>query len=108
MAIPSWKVFAYGGLEGPLDDSKDRQGIPYGNVSVLDAGLNRWSYPEVGGDDQPKPRGDTVLAMIASHLNSSSLVGGRMSGLVTYSRSMSLTLLVRRMQLWTFILALGL
>ena len=62
MAIPSWKVFAYGGLEGPLDDSKNRQGIPYGNVSVLDAGLNRWSYPEVGGDDQPKPRGDTVLA----------------------------------------------
>jgi len=45
MAIPSWKVFAYGGLEGPLDDSKNRQGIPYGNVSVLDAGLNRWSYP---------------------------------------------------------------
>ena len=32
------------------------------HVSVLDAGLNRWSYPEVGGDDRPKPRGDTVLA----------------------------------------------
>ena len=61
MAIPSWKIFAYGGIEGPVD-SKNRQGIPHGEVSVLDTGLHRWSLPVVGGIDKPKPRTDTVLA----------------------------------------------
>ena len=61
MAIPSWKIFAYGGIKGPVD-SKNRQGIPHGEVSVLDTGLHRWSLPVVGGIDKANTRTDKVLA----------------------------------------------
>jgi len=61
MAIPSWKVFLYGGVEGPLNKD-NRQGILSDAVAVLDAGLNRWSYPSVGGTLHPRARADTVLA----------------------------------------------
>ena len=61
MAIPAWKVFVYGGLEGTLDGGNNRQGVLCGDVTVLDAGLNRWVCPSIDGLVQPKARADAVL-----------------------------------------------
>ena len=61
MAIPAWKVFVYGGLEGELDGDNNRQGVLCGDITVLDAGLNRWTCPLIDGHVQPKARADSVL-----------------------------------------------
>ena len=61
MAIPAWKVFVYGGLEGELDGDNNRQGVLCGDITVLDAGLNRWTCPLIDSHVQPKARADSVL-----------------------------------------------
>jgi dynein heavy chain len=62
VAIPTWKVFTFGGLtvEGQLSDH-DRQGSPANSVAILDAGVGRWITPHIEGRP-PKSRSDTCLA----------------------------------------------
>ncbi|GMH98843.1 hypothetical protein TrLO_g14194 [Triparma laevis f. longispina] len=60
MAIPSWKIFVFGGVSGQLSDS-DELGTHSNNISMLDTGSERWSSPKINGE-LPPPRADTTLA----------------------------------------------
>ena len=59
MAIPSWKLFVFGGTSGDLSGSNLR-GDYLNDIVVLDTGNNKWSYPEISGE-APTPRADTVI-----------------------------------------------
>lgn len=59
MAIPTWKIFIFGGVTGPLSDY-DRQGKYTDTLAILETGNNRWTYPEVEGNG-PTPRSDTSM-----------------------------------------------
>ena len=80
MAIPAWKVFVYGGLEGELDGDNNRQGVLCGDITVLDAGLNRWTCPLLMVMSNPKPVQTQSSSMTASLPGSSFLVDGQTSG----------------------------
>ena len=60
MAIPSWKIFTFGGTVGPLTD-RDRQGQMSDSIAILETGNCRWTYPDVEGKG-PTPRADTAMA----------------------------------------------
>ena len=59
MAIPSWKLFVFGGTSGELTGNNPR-GTYLNDIVVLDTGNNKWSYPEVLGE-APCPRADTSI-----------------------------------------------
>lgn len=62
VAIPTWKIFTFGGVCGTLTD-QDRQGSSTDATYIMDTGSGRWTSPqlEVGGRP-PCPRSDTCLA----------------------------------------------
>lgn len=60
-AIPSWKVFLFGGVSGDLTETKRVQGTFLNEVSVLDTGSNTWATPTIIGEP-PSPRSDSMLA----------------------------------------------
>lgn len=65
MAIPTWKVFMFGGVTGTLTD-QDRQGTMVDNVAILETGNARWTYPAIEGKG-PCCRSDTSLAYDAKN-----------------------------------------
>ena len=46
IAIPTWKIFCFGGLTGQLTDA-DRQGKKSNSTYILDTGIDRLTYPQV-------------------------------------------------------------
>jgi len=60
IAIPTWKIFAFGGLTGKLSDY-DRQGILNNSISIYDTGVMRWTYPKITGK-APTPRSDSCIS----------------------------------------------
>lgn len=60
VAIPTWKIFTFGGTTGSLND-QDRQGTMINTASIFDAGSNRWVYPKIEGR-APSARSDTCMA----------------------------------------------
>ncbi len=48
IAIPTWKIFTFGGITGPLTDN-DRMGKPVNTIAILDTGVGRWQYPKIEG-----------------------------------------------------------
>lgn len=60
IAIPTWKIFCFGGVSGHLSD-QDRQGTMLNSTYILDTGIDRWSVPRIDGLP-PLPRSDTCLA----------------------------------------------
>ena len=59
MAIPSWKIFVFGGVGGQLSES-DALGTHSNTISMLDTGSERWTTPKINGE-LPAPRADTTL-----------------------------------------------
>jgi dynein heavy chain len=82
MAIPSWKVFLFGGRGGQLDTRQggNTQGTFLNDVGVLDTGVGVWQYPNYGTEandilgDPPAPRAD--CAMDYDHKGSRLIVFG--------------------------------
>ena len=60
IAIPTWKIFTFGGVTGVLSDA-DRQGKMVSTTSIMDTGIERWTEPKIDGK-APSPRCDTCLA----------------------------------------------
>lgn len=60
IAIPTWKIFTFGGITGMLSDF-DRQGKMVSSTEILDTGTERWTEPKIEGR-APSPRSDTCLA----------------------------------------------
>lgn len=60
IAIPTWKIFAFGGCTGHLTDN-DRQGRMTSVTSIMDTGIERWQQPKIEGR-APSARSDTCLA----------------------------------------------
>ena len=60
VAIPTWKVFTFGGMTGTLSD-QDRQGQAVNSVAILDTGAGKWTMPQIEGKG-PLPRCDTCMA----------------------------------------------
>lgn len=60
IAIPTWKIFTFGGVIGPLSD-QDRQGKLSNATSILDTGVNRWTTPKTDGKAPPM-RSDASMA----------------------------------------------
>lgn len=60
IAIPTWKIFTFGGLHGPLTDN-DRMGKPSNATAILDTGVGRWQHPRVEGTI-PGPRSDCSMS----------------------------------------------
>ena len=60
IAIPTWKIFTFGGVTGMLSDN-DRQGRPSNATSIMDTGIERWTEPKIDGK-APPPRSDSCLA----------------------------------------------
>jgi dynein heavy chain len=60
IAIPTWKIFTFGGITGPLNDS-DRMGKSSNAISILDTGIGRWQHPKVEGES-PSPRSDCSMS----------------------------------------------
>jgi dynein heavy chain len=60
LAIPTWKIFTFGGVTGRLSDL-DRQGTLVNSTSIFDTGINRFIYPK-GEGSIPSPRSDSCLA----------------------------------------------
>lgn len=60
IAIPTWKIFTFGGVTGLLSDY-DRQGKMTNTTSIMDTGIGRWSEPKIEGSP-PSLRSDTCLA----------------------------------------------
>jgi len=59
MAIPSWKIFIFGGVGGELTEH-NRMGTHYNDIAMLDTGTERWQMPKISGE-LPSARSDTVL-----------------------------------------------
>jgi dynein heavy chain len=59
IAIPTWKIFTFGGLTGLVDD-KNRLGVPQASARILDTGSGRWMTPQIEGKS-PVPRSDTCM-----------------------------------------------
>tara|TARA_B110000305_G_C19108387_1_gene478576 strand:+ start:226 stop:525 length:300 start_codon:yes stop_codon:yes gene_type:complete len=49
MAIPSWKIFVFGGVGGELTDH-NRMGTHYNDIAMLDTGTERWQMPKISGE----------------------------------------------------------
>jgi len=60
MAIPTWKIFSFGGITGSLTDH-DRLGRSLDTAAILETGTNRWTYPQIDGQ-RPTPRSDSCMA----------------------------------------------
>lgn len=60
IAIPTWKIFTFGGITGPLNDN-DRLGKPSNATAILDTGIGRWQHPKVEGD-LPLQRSDASMS----------------------------------------------
>eukprot|EP01032_Pedospumella_encystans_P015170 gene15170-17374_t len=60
IAIPTWKIFTFGGVTGILSDT-DRQGKMGNSTNIMDTGTERWSEPKIEGK-APPPRSDSCLA----------------------------------------------
>ena len=60
MAIPSWKIFMFGGNQGPITD-QNRQGEFSNEVAILETGTNRWTYPQIFGEI-PDARSDMSIS----------------------------------------------
>jgi len=60
IAIPTWKIFTFGGVTGILSDN-DRQGKMSNATNIMDTGIERWSEPKIDGK-APPPRSDSCLA----------------------------------------------
>lgn len=60
IAIPTWKIFTFGGLTGILTDN-DRMGKPMNTTAILDVGIGRWQYPKIDGRAPPS-RSDASMA----------------------------------------------
>jgi dynein heavy chain len=60
IAIPTWKIFTFGGVTGILSDN-DRQGKMSNATAIMDTGIERWSEPKIDGK-APPPRSDSCLA----------------------------------------------
>eukprot|EP01033_Poteriospumella_lacustris_P003465 gene3469-2562_t len=60
IAIPTWKIFTFGGITGPLSDF-DRMGKSSNAISILDTGIGRWQHPKVEGE-VPSPRSDCSMS----------------------------------------------
>eukprot|EP01038_Epipyxis_sp_PR26KG_P005447 gene5447-7540_t len=60
IAIPTWKIFSFGGVTGLLSDN-DRMGKMVDTTSIFDTGIGRWMQPKIDGKG-PNPRSDTCLA----------------------------------------------
>ena len=61
VAIPTWKIFTFGGSTGVLNDH-ERQGKMVDTTYICDTGTGRWTEPSLEGDTKPCPRADTCLA----------------------------------------------
>lgn len=59
IAIPTWKIFTFGGVTGNLTEN-DRMGKISNSTSILDTGIGRWQYPRVEGK-APPPRSDCCM-----------------------------------------------
>eukprot|EP01035_Chromulina_nebulosa_P019235 gene19235-25086_t len=59
-AIPTWKMFIFGGIMGPLTDS-NRMGVSSSNVQIVDTITGKWTVPTIEGNF-PKPRSDSAMA----------------------------------------------
>lgn len=60
IAIPTWKIFTFGGLTGPLSDN-DRLGKAINSTAILDTGVGRWQHPKIEGKI-PLSRSDNTIA----------------------------------------------
>jgi dynein heavy chain len=60
LAIPTWKIFTFGGVTGKLSDA-DRRGKLQDSMMIFDTGINRFIFPKVDGT-VPSPRSDAALA----------------------------------------------
>lgn len=60
VAIPTWKIFVFGGVSGSISD-KERLGTASSRVVVLDTSTHQWTDPDVVGT-APSARSDTCLA----------------------------------------------
>uniref|UniRef100_A0A7S2QUS9 Uncharacterized protein n=1 Tax=Triparma pacifica TaxID=91992 RepID=A0A7S2QUS9_9STRA len=59
MAIPSWKIFVFGGVGGELSEINSL-GTHSNSIMMLDTGSERWSIPKINGE-LPAARADTTL-----------------------------------------------
>ena len=59
MAIPSWKIFVFGGVGGELSEMNSL-GTHSNSIMMLDTGTERWSTPKINGE-LPAARSDTTL-----------------------------------------------
>jgi dynein heavy chain, axonemal len=59
MAIPSWKIFVFGGKVGQISED-EKQGQYCNDVAIMDTGNNRWYYPDIPGT-LPPPRSDMPI-----------------------------------------------
>lgn len=60
IAIPTWKIFTFGGITGPLTEY-DRMGKSINATAILDTGIGRWQHPKIDGK-MPIPRSDCSMA----------------------------------------------
>jgi dynein heavy chain len=60
MAIPSWKIFVFGGTGGTLS-ATNALGTVYNDITMLDTGTEKWTAPNITGM-LPPARADTVLS----------------------------------------------
>ena len=60
LAIPTWKIFTFGGVTGKLSDA-DRRGKLQDSMMIFDTGINRFLFPKIEGTI-PSPRSDAALA----------------------------------------------
>ncbi len=59
VAIPSWKIFTFGGITGTLSD-QERLGTMVNDAGILDTGSGRWIVPQIEGR-APVPCCDTCM-----------------------------------------------
>jgi dynein heavy chain len=60
IAIPTWKIFTFGGCTGMLTD-QNRQGELVDQTHILDTGILRWTQPKIDGKP-PSSRSDTCMS----------------------------------------------